>query len=313
MKTLGIIDIGSNSIKLIIAEIDNNSYNEIFHKKFQTRLSDFVGRDNKELSSEGMKNFFGIIFTFKKLCDDFKCDEIIAVATESLREIKNSEEIINNISSSLDVHIRILSPNEECYYGYVSSIPKNLDNYVHLDMGGGSVEIGLVKNKILVKSISIAMGALKITNKFHIKDGISPEEQLQIQEYIHDKLNSISWINECKKLPTIIIGGSIKTIGRIHQKKYDMVTNIHGYELYYNDINNLLERISTMSLDELIYTTGISKSRGDILLGALIILKSILLYLQSPKIIISKYTIREGIINDYIKNNTLLEKEKEGY
>ena len=56
MKTLGIIDIGSNSIKLIIVEIDNNSYKEIFHKKFQTRLSDFIDKENKNLSAEGMKN-----------------------------------------------------------------------------------------------------------------------------------------------------------------------------------------------------------------------------------------------------------------
>ena len=236
MKTLGIIDIGSNSIKLIIVEIDNSSYSEIFHKKFQTRLSDFVGRETKELSSEGMKNFFGIIFTFKKFCDDYNCDEIIAVGTESLREIKNSTEIINDISVSLGVHIRLLSPTEECYLGYVSSIPKELDNYVHLDMGGGSVEIGLVKDKILMESVSIPMGALKITNKFHIKDGISNEEFCQIQEYIYGKLNNISWIGECKNLPAIIIGGSIKTIGRIHQKEYDITSNIHGYELFYKDI-----------------------------------------------------------------------------
>ena len=62
MKTLGIIDIGSNSIKLIIVEIDNNSYKEIFNKKFQTRLSDFIDKENKNLSAEGMKNFFGIIW-----------------------------------------------------------------------------------------------------------------------------------------------------------------------------------------------------------------------------------------------------------
>ena len=58
-----------------------------------------------------------------------------------------------------------------------------------------------------------------------------------------------------------------------------------------------------MSLEEIIYTTGISKSRGDILLGALIILHSLISYLQSTKVIISKFTIREGIIKDYIKNS----------
>ena len=303
MKTLGIIDIGTNSIKLIIVEIDNNSHNEIFHKKFQTRLSDFVERESKELSSNGMKILLGIIFTFKKFCSDHNCDEIIAVGTESFRQIKNSTEVINNISNSLDVHIKILSPDEECYLGYVSSIPAELSNYVHLDMGGGSVEIGLVKDKILMESISIPMGALIITNKFHIKDGISNEEKSHIQEYIYNQLNKVSWINKCKNIPAIIIGGSIKTIARIHQKKYNKTSDIHGYELSYNDIEVLLQKVSDMSLGEIIYTTGISKSRGDILLGALIILHSLISYLQSTKVIISKFTIREGIIKDYIKNS----------
>lgn len=303
MKTLGIIDIGTNSIKLIIVEIDNNSHNEIFHKKFQTRLSDFVERESKDLSPNGMKILFGIIFTFKKCCDDYNCDEIIAVGTESFRQIKNSAEVINNISNSLDVHIKILSPDEECYLGYISSIPTELSNYVHLDMGGGSVEIGLVKDKILMESISIPMGALVITNKFHIKNGISNEEKSYIQEYIYSQLNKVSWINECKNIPAIIIGGSIKTIGRIHQKKYNKTSDIHGYELFYNDIEVLLQKVSDMSLEEIIYTTGISKSRGDILLGALIILHSLISYLQSTKVIISKFTIREGIIKDYIKNS----------
>lgn len=302
MKTLGIIDIGSNSIKLIIVEIDNNSYKEIFHKKFQTRLSDFIDKENKNLSAEGMKNFFGIIFTFKKYCDEHNCEDIIAVATESLRQIRNSSEIIEDIYKTLNLKIKILSPNEECYLGYISSIPNNLNDYVHIDIGGGSVEIGLVKNKTLVKCVSIPMGALKITNKFHIKDGISKDDETHIQDYIFNKLSNIPWIDDCKGLPTVIIGGSIKTIGRIHQKKYAITSNIHGYELFNEDIESLLNSFCNLSLEEVIYTTGLSKSRSDILLAALVTIHSIISYMNSSKIIISKYTIREGIINDYIKN-----------
>ncbi len=302
MKTLGVIDIGSNSIKLIIVEINQNSYREVFHKKFQTRLSKFIGRENKELSDEGMKNFFGIIFTFKKYCNKYNCQKIIAVATEPLRQIKNSQEIIDDISNTLGINIRILTPAEECYFGYFSYIPSSLDDYVHIDMGGGSVEIGLVNNKILTKYISIPMGALKITNKFHIKDGISQDEEMHIQDYIFDKLNNIEWINSCKGLPSVVIGGSIKTIGRIHQRGYNITSNIHGYELFRDDIETLLHEFSKLSLEEIIYTTGLSQSRSDILLGALVTLNSLITYMESEKIIISKYTIREGIINDYMKN-----------
>ena len=303
MKTLGIIDIGSNSIKLIIVEINNNLYREVFHKKFQTRLSEFVRKESKDFSPEGMKNFYGIIFTLKKCCDKYNCDEIIAVATESLRQINNSSEIINDISTALNVNIKILSPTEECYLGYVSSIPKDLYDYVHIDIGGGSVEIGLIKNKVLIESISIPMGALKITNKFHIHEGISKEEENHVQEYIYHKLSNVPWINECKNLPAVVIGGSIKTIGRIHQREQNISSNIHGYVLFSHDIEFLLYKFRRLSLQDIMATTGISQSRGDILLGALITLNSIISYLQSSKIIISKYTIRDGIINDYIKKN----------
>ena len=134
-----------------------------------------------------------------------------------------------------------------------------------------------------------------------IKDGISEEDKLNIQEYVYNKLSKILWVNECKSLPAVVIGGSIKTIGRIHQMEYDVYCNIHGLELYKKDIESLLQKISKLSLEEIISTTGLSKTRGDILLGALITLNSIITYLNCSKIIISKYTIREGIINDYMK------------
>lgn len=306
MKTLGIIDIGSNSIKLIIVQINSdNSYNEIFHKKFQTRLSDYIKTDSKELSNTGIKNFSHIMFTFRKFCDEYYCNEIIAVATESFRQLKNSQYIIKHIGTSLDINIRILSPDEECYYGYLSALPSNINNYVHLDVGGGSVEIGLVKNKVLVHSLSIPMGTLNITNKFHIKDAISNDEIIEIKKYIYDKLRNINWINECSNLPIIVIGGSIKTIGHIHQREHGLIKDIHGYELYSNDIDSLLDTFATLKLKEIMLRADISKTRGDVLLGALILISSILKYLNSSKIIISKYTIREGLLKNYINKSKI--------
>ena len=73
-------------------------------------------------------------------------------------------------------------------------------------------------------------------------------------------------------------------------------------ELFNEDIESLLNSFCNLSLEEVIYTTGLSKSRSDILLAALVTIHSIISYMNSSKIIISKYTIREGIINDYIRN-----------
>ena len=303
MKTLGIIDIGSNSIKLIITIINNNSYKEIFHKKFQLRLYNFTDKENKTLSSEGFKNLFDIIFLFKKLCSHYNCDEVVAVATESLRQIKNSSEIVNSINDNLGLKIKILSPMEECYLGYISSIPKDIDDYIHLDMGGGSVEIGLVQNKKLIEYTSIPIGAFKMTNRFHITEKISTDDIYRIERYVFNKLNNISWINKYKHLPAVVIGGSIKTIGRIHQNETNSSNNIHGYELYSEDIEYLLNKINKLSLEEMIKVTGATRTRCDILLGALVTLNSIVTYLSSSKVVISKYTIREGILQYFMNNN----------
>lgn len=302
MNTIGIIDIGSNSIKLLVVKInDDKSFESLFNKKFQIRLTDYMTSDKDELSTNGIKNFFGIISTFKILCNQFSCDEIIAVGTEALRNLKNSSYLIKDIYDSLQINIQILSPEEECYYGYLSSIPENMCNYVHLDIGGGSVEIGLVKNNKLTQCKSIPMGALNLTNQFNLNKNYSHQEK-EATDYIIDQLQHISWSNECKSLPMIVIGGSIKTIGRIHKMEYDTSINIHGCILSKNDINSLLCKVQNLTIDEILSSTGVSKTRGDILLGALLLTNSIFEFFKCPSMIISKYTIRDGIIKEYIKN-----------
>ncbi|MEG0856722.1 MAG: hypothetical protein RSG52_09590 [Terrisporobacter sp.] len=302
MRTLGIIDIGSNSIKLLVVKINNDkTYEGVYNKKFQTRLTDYMSEDKDELSVVGIKNFFGIISTFKVICTQFNCDEVIAVGTESLRKLKNTNQLITDIEASLNINIKVLSPDEECYYGYLSSIPSNLDNYLHLDVGGGSVEIALIKDKVLVKCISIPMGALSITYQFNLTDKTTNKEK-DVRSYIIQQLDNVSWLSKCKNLPIIVIGGSVKTIGRIHKMEYNTDKNIHGYELYNKSIENLLNEINKMTVEEILSSTGVSKTRGDILLGALLIINTILNYLESSSLYISKYTIRDGILAEYINN-----------
>lgn len=300
MSTLGIIDIGSNSIKLLIVKINKDkSYEGVFNKKFQIRLTDYISNDKDELSPIGIRNFYGIISTFKILCNQFQCSEIIAVGTEALRKIKNSEDLIKDISSSLHVNIKILSPKEECYYGYISSLPTDEKDYVHLDIGGGSVEVGLVKSNKLIKCDSIPIGALFLTNKFMLNKK-NYSNYSNVSKYITSMLEDINWINECKHIPLIVIGGSIKTIGRISQLESNTIKNIHGLELFNDDVKKLLNKVVKMNVSDISKSMELPKTRSDILIGALLLVNSIFTYLNSPKLIISQYTIRDGIIKEYI-------------
>ena len=148
MKSIGIIDLGSNSLKLLIAEQKHSKkINVLFEKKHQIRLSDYYIDDIPNLSAIGIYKLILSIQSFKEKCKLFECDKIIVVATETLRKCANKDVILHEIKKETGFEVRILSGYEESYLGYVSTV-NTLDysNYFLVDMGGASVEIALVKN-----------------------------------------------------------------------------------------------------------------------------------------------------------------------
>ena len=136
MKSIGIIDLGSNSLKLLIAEQKHSKkINVLFEKKHQIRLSDYYIDDIPNLSAIGIYKLILSIQSFKEKCKLFECDKIIVVATETLRKCANKDVILNEIKKETGFEVRILSGYEESYLGYVSTV-NTLDysNYFLVDL-----------------------------------------------------------------------------------------------------------------------------------------------------------------------------------
>ena len=145
---------------------------------------------------------------------------------------------------------------------------------MHLDIGGGSVEVGLVKSNKLIKCDSIPIGALFLTNKFMLNKK-NYSNYSNVSKYITSMLEDINWINECKHIPLIVIGGAIKTIGRISQLESNTIKNIHGLELFNDDVKKLLNKVVKMNVSDISKSMELPKTRSDILIGALLLVNSI--------------------------------------
>ncbi|MGM9536172.1 MAG: hypothetical protein ACI3VR_12995, partial [Intestinibacter sp.] len=156
MNRVAIIDIGSNSLKLIMADIYDNKFFQIsYEKKIKLRLSNYKNRAN-DITALGIKKLNEALTDLKKICTLYRCNRIIAVATETLRKSGNGSQIIEELKESLNLDVKIISGKEEAYYGFVSSINSiNLKDFLQIDIGGSSCEIVLVKDKKLIESISL--------------------------------------------------------------------------------------------------------------------------------------------------------------
>jgi exopolyphosphatase/guanosine-5'-triphosphate,3'-diphosphate pyrophosphatase len=167
MKNIAVIDIGSNSMRVLVYEIyENNSFKIIDEEKRMTRLGQFIDNRNN-LSDEGIQKLLITLDFFKILCDKNNVVEIIVVATEAVRRAENKNEILALVKNNINLDIRILSGLEESAYGYTTiKATMDIDNAILIDIGGSSMEITLVKDKKISNGISLPLGSIPLTRLF---------------------------------------------------------------------------------------------------------------------------------------------------
>ena len=227
------------------------------------------------------------------------------MATETLRKSRNGEAIIESLKESLNLDIKIINGKQEAYYGFVSSVNStNLRDFIQIDIGGSSAEIVLVKDKKLIKSVSLPYGSIPNTNNFNLLNKVSQEDEDKFKKTIFKEFDKYPWIKENKNLPIIGIGGSVRCIEKILRNHAfdDIDILVDYYMISYSNINSLFNIVKKLNLDQKREIKGMSSNRADIFMGCLILIKYLMLYINSDKLSISKFGIREGILFEYAES-----------
>lgn len=310
---IGIIDIGSNSIRLVIYDTTpDGGYKIIKECKQSARLSEKVNEEGI-LDKNEMASIVPILKQFRKVCTTFGVDRIRAGATAAIRNASNSHEIIAFLSQESSIDIKLISGKEEAYFGFLGVINAiDIEDGFIVDIGGGSTEITLFENRSYQTSISLPFGAVN-TNVTFGNDGNWNEEQIfNLRTYVLSMLDEHKWLQSKPELPLFGLGGTIRSLGKIDQKhcNYSMPTS-HRYVLETDTINHLFHTLPHLSLDKRKNVNGLSKSRTDIIVSGLIIAHTVYHYIQAKHCLISGEGLREGMLHDLlnpaqpVKPNTL--------
>lgn len=296
LKT-AIIDIGSNTIRLVLYSYDKNEgLREFGNIKTVARLRTYI-LPSGEMSEEGICLLTEILKSFQLILADYRVTDVKAAATAAVRQAINNAEIIARMKEETGLSIDILSEEEEAYYGFIAvSNTMDTPSAITIDIGGGSTEITVFKNKKLQKTISFPFGTVSLMQKFVHGTIISAEEREQLRSFVTKQFLSIDWIKQVS-LPVIAIGGSARNVAQIHQQQVDYpLSGVHQYEMKLNNLVDLQKQLTQLSFEELKQLDGLSSDRADSIVLALEVFIALMTVVHTDGFQISKKGLREGLI-----------------
>ena len=295
MVKLASIDLGSNSTRLLIAEVHDEGFNILIRMHVVTKMSEKIEQTGV-ISTEAFKRVNSALRNFKKLLTENDVDDVFVIGTAALRDAKNSDEIIENIRKKYDFEVEVLSGHEE---GITTSIGvlhfiENTENFLIIDIGGRSTEfIYEFENKIISKSLNLGVVTLseKYFSNLPIGQELIDEAKLKIETElsqldIKDKKNVIGVSGTALSLASIFLDQQNFNEEELHEIKIDI-----------ENVQEINKRILKMTEAEIITKfRGIDPKRAATITSGVFLLEIILSHYSNFPIIISKNDILEGLI-----------------
>ncbi|GEK58729.1 exopolyphosphatase [Marinococcus halophilus] len=299
-EKVAVIDIGSNSIRLVINEVDEKrGYRELHNLKTVARLSNHID-DQDALTAEGRDILLHTLQQFEEVLRFHDVQTIHAVATAAVRGASNREEILQYIEERIDFPIRVLSGEEEASYGYLAVVNStSLSEGITIDIGGGSTEVTMFKNRELVRTHSFPFGALTLKQKFLPNDDkITSSNLKQMNKWIEKQFQKVPWLKkEGENLPVVGIGGSSRNMVLVHQASINYpLAGLHQYSMSGRDIAETMDLLEKSSLSERENIEGLSKDRADVIIPAVRIISQLYNHIDAPSYLISNKGLRDGLL-----------------
>lgn len=303
----GVIDIGSNTVRLSIYKYDKslNKIKLITNKKIILGLASYIKKG--ELSAIGIDRVCRALKKLKIILERFELEEYYVFATASLRNISNYDDVLKEIENTTGMKPEIILGEEEARLDFVGANSElKLDKGILIDIGGGSTEIVIFnEGKIeLLKSISI--GALNLQNKF-VKSIVPDEKEIKnMRKYIREALEEIEWENDKDYKYLFAIGGTARACMNVIKETKSLPLDNGSFfveDLY--EMMSILKKESHCKEKKELYK--IIPERIFSFAGGVVILREIIDKFRIEKVIVSKSGVREGYFIDRVVN-----KDKEG-
>lgn len=290
----GVIDIGSNTIRLSIYKAENTKDIQLLlHKKNMASLANHI--EDKRLTAKGQRIAANVLCNFKSILDNFAIKNVHVFGTASLRNIINTEEVVRYLEQISGFKIDVISGEEEAVLDFVGAAHAlSIDEGILIDMGGASTEFVEYKDAQIVSTRSLDFGSLFLYKHFVSNLLPLPEEVQKIKDYVRRLLEK-EWPVKKTAYPVICgIGGTIRSVNKLDNELFELDDN--NKEILTCHLKKILKKMNKNEKSTLNVLLQVAPDRIRTILPGLIALEVCSSYFQSEKILVSSYGVREGYL-----------------
>lgn len=288
VKKYATIDIGSNAIRLLISNVYSDRSNVYVTKNSLVRVPLRLGQDSfkkGKISKENILRLLDSIKSFKLLMKVHKVEKYLAYATSALRSSTNGREIVALILKKTKIRVEIITGKKEAQLITNNQSFLKKDNiYCFVDVGGGSTELTLIKNKEIIISKSFKIGGVRLINNL-----VKKSTWNKLDQWINTNINKFEQVN------LVGIGGNINKIFKLS------VNNI-GKSLTKKSLDNSLHDLSKMSVYDKVIKLKLNPDRVDVIVPAGEIYQFVMNKMNSNEILVPKIGLADGMVHELLNN-----------
>ena len=307
---LAAIDIGSNSIRCIVVEVDEQGkYRVLDDEKETVRLGEGIVKNNA-ISGDAWERAMSALSRMKKIIDGCGVIGIETAATSAVRRAVNGEAFVKAVADNIGLRIEVISGEEEAELAALS-VQNNFDmegkSYAMVDIGGGSAEVVTSLGDHIDNIHSLELGAVVLTEKFLTSDPIKREEFLRLRKHIRKTIKASVVAGEIPLQCLLGSGGTITSIAAmVMAQNKEEYGSVHGSEVLHTHVVHLLASLLGKNLKERKGVPGLQPERADIIVAGVTVVEELMRHLKTNLLKVNERGIREGLILKGLKKRNLL-------
>jgi exopolyphosphatase/guanosine-5'-triphosphate,3'-diphosphate pyrophosphatase len=299
---LGVIDLGTNSVRFDVHQISRNGELTRLHReKLMVRLGQgaFLSR---KLDREAVGRTLDAFARFRRVAVHLKTEKIIAFGTSALREVGDRDQLIELIRRSTGIHLRVITGAEEAQLialGILSNEKLSASRIALVDIGGGSTEISICRGRKVLHSHSFNLGAARLQQVFLKKSPPTPQSVQELRDYIRAQLQSKMLQDNWPSVGRIVgSSGTIKALQKLTRKNQN---SRKKNTIDRDRVHSLAVKMSVMGPAELLAIPGMEPKRVDLILAGAILFDEIMRQLGARKAQTTEYSLRDGIMEEELR------------
>lgn len=310
-KTAAVIDVGSNSIKLLVAQKSEggNALKTLFTETIETRISAGISRELPSLQPKAMDAGTKTIEELLRMARTYEPDHLAIVATSAVRDAINGPLFIQSVFDATGLKMRVLKGQEEAtFIGQGLSCDPAIAgtrDFIQTDIGGGSLELIRFADGEIVQALSLQLGAVRLTERFIENKAapLCPKSEMLIRAHVKDQLEASQFNFLPTDWPMVATGGAYTISRAVLAAQSNLSLEESSPHLHKNELNRLNQSLAPLPLHERLSTPHLPAARADILPTALITIDTLLEVAQRNQLTHSLYNLRYGIAIDLLRSS----------